>query len=192
MPAILLLLLVSVDLDALAKNPGVAKVERVLPGGNLIIHVLDWHYVSKEELGRVEGLKGAELDAAHANVLAQAAAVHKSKLQILRDVPEVFQEGLTDRNQTVVAAEIKSLAPYHILLWRDGVDDPDHERGLLRLGAAGPALVVVAAALVPMAAVDQVPVVAVVEIRAAALAVAVPWRDVCVVQAGRAAWPVVR
>ncbi|WP_254508196.1 hypothetical protein [Anatilimnocola floriformis] len=136
MPAILLLLLIGVDLEAIAKNPGVAKVERVLPGEKLIVHVLDWHYVSKEALGKAEGLKGTKLDVEHAKLLEQVAAVHKSKLQVLTGVPEVFQEGLTDRNQAIVAAEIKSLAPYHTLLRRNGTEDSSHERTLLRLGAA--------------------------------------------------------
>lgn len=124
------------DLAILAKNPGVANVEHVLPGEPAIIHVLDWHYVSKEALANAEGLNGRELDAEHAKVLMQAGAVHKSKLLILADLPEVFQEGLTDGNQVIVAAEIKSLAAYHTLLRRDGGDDLDHERTLLRLGAA--------------------------------------------------------
>lgn len=69
-------------------------------------------------------------------MLQVAAAVHKSKLLILADQGEVFQEGLTDRNQATVAAEIKGLAAYHQLLRRSGGDDAEHEQTLLRLGAA--------------------------------------------------------
>lgn len=45
-----LLLIFAVDIDTLAKNPGVAKVERVVAGEPFIVHVLDWHYVNKADL----------------------------------------------------------------------------------------------------------------------------------------------
>lgn len=57
----LLLLIFAVDVDALAKTPGMAKVERVVPGEQLIIHVLDWHYVSKEPWRKRKGSKATSL-----------------------------------------------------------------------------------------------------------------------------------
>lgn len=132
----LLLLLIAIDVESLSANAGVAKVEQVVPGERLIVHVLDWHYVAKADLSKAEGLDGDKLETEYAKVLQTAAAVHKSKLLILVDLPEVFQEGLTDRNQGIVAAEVKGLAAYHTLLRREGGDDPDHERALLRLNAA--------------------------------------------------------
>jgi len=36
-----LLLLVAVDVETLAKAPGVARIERALPGERLIVHMAD-------------------------------------------------------------------------------------------------------------------------------------------------------
>ncbi len=128
--------MLAIDVDAIAKNPGVAKADRVIAGEPFIVHVLDWHYVNKADLAKAEGLEGDKLEAEYAKVLQAAAAVRKSKLLILADVPEVFQEGLTDRNQAIVAAEIKSLTAFHKALRSEGLEDADHERTLLRLNAA--------------------------------------------------------
>jgi hypothetical protein len=140
-----LLLIFAVDVDAIAKNPGVAKVEVIVPGDRpAIIHVLDWHFVDKSALGKAEGLEGEKLDAEYATVMQTAAAVHKSKLLILAKVPEVFHEGLTDRSNKVFRTELRLLRPYHREI---RTFDPEtsettkeliekHQRKLLRLGAA--------------------------------------------------------
>lgn len=125
-----------VDHYGIARNPGVATVERLLAGEPAIIHVLDFHYVDKVALGKAEGLEGDKLEAEYSKVLETAQAVRKSKLLILADVPEVFQEGLTDDNQETISAEILSLTAFHAQLRREGLEDADHERTLLRLNAA--------------------------------------------------------
>lgn len=53
-----LLLVVAVDVDALASNAGAEKVERVLPGEKLIVHILDYHIVAKDQFGKNVGIDG--------------------------------------------------------------------------------------------------------------------------------------
>ena len=57
-----LLAVVAFDPSALTTNPGVAKVDRILPGEKLIIHVLDWHYVGKKMFAECHKLEGEKLD----------------------------------------------------------------------------------------------------------------------------------
>jgi hypothetical protein len=60
----LLLVVVAVDIEALAWNPGVAKLERVIQGEPAIVHLRDWHIVPKADYGKSEGIKCEALKSA--------------------------------------------------------------------------------------------------------------------------------
>lgn len=140
-----LLLVVAVDVDALACNAGAEKVERVLAGEKLIVHVLDYHIVNKEQLGKNVGIDGEKLDAEYAQVVKDASAVHALKLKLLAGAKEVFIEGLTDKSNPIFKAEIKALRSFHEELKtfdpNDGEDTKqilnEHKLTLLRVNAPG-------------------------------------------------------
>ena len=141
----ILLTALAITPSDLENNPGVEKVETVLSGDKLIIHVLDYHIVAKDQLGKNLEIEGEKLEAEYAQLVKDASAVHASKLKLLAGVEEVFIEGLTDKDKFIFDAEIKALKSFHRELKQfdpnDGADTKaileEHHLTLLRLNAPG-------------------------------------------------------
>lgn len=105
--------------------PGVADVERYGPERptHRIIHLLDWHYVSKDDYAadlRSQAEAGApptdaEIGQAYAEFLDEVEAVQAEQLAIMRHLIEhhglrrVYVEGLTERDVVAWKAKLRGL-----------------------------------------------------------------------------------
>ncbi|WP_254509066.1 hypothetical protein [Anatilimnocola floriformis] len=107
------------------------ETEKVaIPDGKThIIHVRDWHYVSKENYAADTGLEGDELDKDYAEFLGQVKAVQESQKAILRNHKTVYIERLSKGDMPIFEAMIR--------VQRKAPD----EQTALNIGAAGQLLV---------------------------------------------------
>jgi hypothetical protein len=121
-----LLLLLAGQIEAAA----VESVREVIPAGKThIVHIRDWHFVSREDFAADTGLADEKLDEAYAEHLELVQKIQASQREALAGVKKVHVEGLAPGDMVVLAAMIR--------LQRKS---PDHTTGL-KLGAAGQLMV---------------------------------------------------
>jgi hypothetical protein len=98
----LLLLFAQIDV------PAPASAREAIPKGEThIVHIRDWHMVSKDDFAADTELSGKELDVAYAEHLKTVEAVQTSQRAILKDVKEVYSEGLTKSDMPVFDAMVR-------------------------------------------------------------------------------------
>lgn len=116
----------------------------------IIIHVLNWHYISKEDFATdlsdsSDGkLSEAEIEKRYLEFLNDVEAIQKEQKQILRylikhhKVKSVYMEGLTDKNLSAFNSFIKTLREFE-LPEGDGAFDlflkEQYRRDLMQMGA---------------------------------------------------------
>lgn len=92
----------------------------------IIIHLLNWHYISKEDFAAdlsdsSDGeLSEAEIDKRYLEFLNEVEAIQKEQKQILRylikhhEVRSVYMEGLTDKNLSAFNSFINTLRKFEV------------------------------------------------------------------------------
>lgn len=117
----------------------------------IIIHLLNWHYVSKEDFvsdlsdSSDDKLSEAEIEKRYLEFLNDVEAIQKEQKQILRflikhhKVQSVYMEGLTEKNLSAFNSFIKTLREFE-LPEGDGALDlflkEQYRRDLMQMGAA--------------------------------------------------------
>ncbi|MEQ8852785.1 hypothetical protein [Gimesia sp.] len=122
----------------------------------IVIHLLNWHYVSKEDFAAdlsdlSDGkLSEAEIDKRYLEFLNDVESVQKEQKQILRylikhhKVRSVYMEGLTEKNLSAFNSFIKTLREFEVPEG-DGTFDlffkEQYRRDLLQMGAPAQLLI---------------------------------------------------
>lgn len=114
----------------------------------IIIHILNWHFISKEDFGvdlSNDDLSEEEIEKQYLEFLNDVEAIQKEQKQILRylikhrKVRSVYMEGLTEKNLSAFNSFIKTLRKFEVPDG-DGAFDlflkEQYRRDLMQMGAA--------------------------------------------------------
>tara|TARA_R110002095_G_scaffold213886_1_gene205133 strand:+ start:43 stop:822 length:780 start_codon:yes stop_codon:yes gene_type:complete len=114
----------------------------------IIIHLLNWHYISKEDFAAdLSGgkLSEADIEKRYLHFLNDVEAVQKEQKQILRylikhqNIQSVYLEGLTEKNLSAFNSFIKTLREFEVPEGDGALDlflKEQYRRDCLQMGAA--------------------------------------------------------
>lgn len=146
-------------ISQLQKLPNVHSVKSTRTNSKpkqIIIHLLNWHFVSKEDFAAdlsdsSDGkILEAEINKRYLEFLKDVEAVQKEQIQILRflikhhKVRSIYMEGLTEKNLSAFNSFIKTLREFEVPEG-DGAFDlflkEQYRRDLMQMGAAAQLLI---------------------------------------------------
>lgn len=126
------------------------------PPKQIVIHLLNWHFVSKEDFSTdlsdsSDGkLSETDIEKRYLEFLKDVEAIQKEQKQILRflikyyKVRSVYMEGLSKKNQSAFNSFIKTLREFEVPEGDDAFDlflKEQYRRDLMQMGAAAQLLI---------------------------------------------------